>query len=395
MERRVDGGYGWVAVACAFAAHFVAFGVIYSFTVFFRSILDEFGQGRGTTSWIVSIAAGLMLGASGVTGRLTDRFGPGRVLAAGGVLISTGLLLSSLATSIWHVYLAYGLTVGLGVSCSFVPSVATVGQWFERRRGLAIGIAAAGTGIGSLVLAPLSSSLIDAYGWRTAMRVVAAIAVVALVGAGSLLRARFATGGGGGAWEVARGNRTFFLLYFGGLIGSYAYWVPFVHMVPYAEDKGLTRASAAIIVSIMGIANTAGRIVMGGIADRIGRRPMMQLSWAAMAIAFFCWPLAGSWATLAVFGVFYGLFAGAFIALLPALAGDYFGMQRLAGVTGLLFTGAAVGTLFGSPVTGLLFDARGNYTLGIMLGAAAMTIGMMLMFRLPDPATVRSAHGSA
>lgn len=374
-----------MAVAAAFTAHFIAFGIIYSFTVFFPSILEEFGRGRGETSWIVSIAAGLMLGAGGVTGRLSDRWGPGRVLAAGGALIGAGLLLSSLATSVWHVYLAYGLVLGFGVGCAFVPSVATVGQWFERRRGLAIGIAVAGTGVGSLVLAPLSSSLIDSFGWRTAMRIIAGIGLAALLAAGSVLRARFAVERGGGAWAVARSNRTFLILYLSSLVASYGYWVPFVHIVPYAEDRGLTTASAALLVSIIGMANTTGRIVMGAIADRLGRHRIMQLSSLAMAAALFSWPFARSWGALAVFGGVYGLFAGAFIALLPALAGDYFGMQRLAGITGLLFSGAAVGTLFGAPATGMLFDAQGSYTLGIMIAAASVAAGTLLLLRLPAP----------
>jgi MFS family permease len=307
------------------------------------------------------------------------------VLAAGGGLVGAGLLLSSLATSIWHVYLAYGLVLGVGVSCAFVPSVATVGQWFERRRGLAIGIAVAGTGVGSVVLAPLSSKLIDAYGWRVAMRILAVVGLATLMTAGSLLRARFATSRGGGAWAIARGNRTFVLLYASSIVASYGYWVPFVHMVPYADDRGISKTSAALLVSIMGVANTTGRIAMGAIADRVGRRRIMQVSSLAMATALFCWPFARSWGALAAFGGLYGLFAGAFIALLPALAGDYFGVERLAGITGLLFSGAAIGTIAGAPVTGMLFDAQGTYTLGIALAAVSMTVGTILLLPLPDP----------
>lgn len=392
----MDGGYAWVSVGAAFTAHFVAFGIIYSFTVFFPSILHDLGSGRGTTSWIVSIAAALMLGSGGIAGKLSDRFGPGRVIAAGGVLVGSGLLLSSYATSIWHVYLAYGFALGLGVGCSFVPSVATVGQWFDRKRGLAIGLAVAGSGIGSLVLAPVSSALIDAYGWRIAMRVIAAFGALMLLSAASVIRARSARAPAGpGARSVARGNRTFRLMWLSAVAASYGFWVPFVHMVPYAEDRGIATASAAVIVSIMGIANTAGRVMMGAVADRVGRHRVMQVSVAAMAVAIGCWPLARTWGALAAFAGVYGLFAGAFIALLPALAGDYFGTERLAGITGLLFSGAGIGTLFGAPVTGLLFDAQGAYTIGIALAAGSMVIGTLLLLPLPDPRRAPSARVGA
>lgn len=394
MQQRIDGGYGWIAVSAAFASHFIAFGVIYSFTVFFPSILEDFGRGRGWTASIASIAAGLMLGVGGLTGKLSDRFGPRPVIAAGGVLIGSGLLLTSIASHILHVYLAYGLILGVGVSCAFVPSVATVGQWFEKRRGLATGIAVSGTGIGSLVLAPLSSELIDSSGWRSAMRVLALISVVTVIAAASVMRSRTAAGAGRSVRDLVRGSRTFKLLFLSSLIASYGYWIPFVHVVPFAEDREISKLLAAAVVAVMGIANTVGRILMGGIADRFGRYRMMRFSSLALAAAMFLWPLTDSFESLAIFGAVYGAFAGAFIAMLPALAGDYFGMERLAGITGLLFSGAAIGTLFGAPVTGLLFDALGSYTLGILLGGGSLVVGTVLLYMIPPPQAPQGIGGS-
>lgn len=388
MERRIDGGYAWVSVAASFTGHVIGFGIIYSFTVFFPSILQEFQRGRGSTAWIVSIAAALMLGAGGITGKLADRFGPARLLAAGAALIAAGLWLTSLATAIWQVYLSYGLLLGLGVSCTYVPSVATVSGWFERRRGLALGIAVAGSGVGSILLAPLSTRLIADHGWRGAMRILAVISLVAVLAAASVIRPRIAaTGRPAGAVGIW-GNRTFQTLFAASFIASYGYWVPFVHIVPFAEDRGLSHTSAAALVPLMGIANMSGRIIMGGLADRIGRHRMMKVSVLALALAMASWNFARSWAALAGFGVAYGLFAGAFIALLPALAGDYFGLERLAGITGALFSGAAVGTLLGSPVSGLLFDASGSYSLAIIFATASMAIGTAIMVTLPAPASI-------
>ncbi|MFP5224477.1 MAG: MCT family MFS transporter [Actinomycetota bacterium] len=385
MQRRIDGGFAWVSVASAFVAHVVGFGMIYSFTVFFPPILQEFEQGRGSTAWTVSIAAALMLGAGSVAGRAADRFGPGKLLATGAVLISTGLFASSVAGALWQVQLAYGLILGTGVACAYVPSVATVSGWFERRRGLALGLAVSGSGVGAIIFAPLSQALISDMGWRSAMRVLAAVSLVTVMAAAAFLKPRLAIAGKATEGLRLRGNRAFMLLFASGCIASYGYWVPFVHIVPFAEDRGLSSAAAAGLVPLMGLANTSGRIVMGAMADRLGRHRMMRFSIAALAVALVAWIGADSFLELAMFGIVYGVFAGSFIALLPALAGDYFGMERLAGVTGALFSGAAVGTLFGAPVSGALFDATGSYTVAIVLAAVSMAIGAAILFALPPP----------
>lgn len=384
MEQR-EGGYGWVVVAGGFVAHVVAFGLIYAFTVFFKPMLAEFGGSRGATSWIVSIANALMLGAGGVTGRLADRFGPRPVMLGGAALIGGGLVGSSYAGEIWHVYLAYGLALGTGVSASFIPAVGAVGQWFERRRGLAIGLAVAGSGVGSLVLAPLSERLIAGQGWRSAMRVLAFGSAAVLAAGAMVMRRRFTTQVPGGTFALVRRDRTFRLLYAGAFISSFGYLVPFVHMAPYATDLGHTAAAAAAIVAVTGIGNTVGRVLMGAVADRVGRLRIMQVSMVALTLAMAMWPLARGWFPLALFGGVYGLFAGSFIALFPALTGDYFGLERISGVTGLLFTGAAAGALFGAPVAGMLFDATGSYTSSILLSAATLGVGSLLLFPLPDP----------
>lgn len=384
QRSTIDGGYGWFVVIGGFLANAVAFGTLYSFTVFFPSILEEFGRGRGGTSWIVSIAAAVMLGLSGVTGRLVDRYGPRRVMGVGAVLMASGLALSSVGRSIWHVYLAYGLVLGIGISAVFLPAVATVGQWFDRRRGLATGLAVAGSGAGSVVMAPLSQSLIAEYGWRLAARDLAAGVFVVLLIAAVLVRGR-----GGvhrtGILGVVFKDRTFRLLYLSAVFASYGYWVPFVHLNPFALDIGLTPADAAILVSVLGASNTAGRVILGAIADRLGRRRIFQISMFVMGGSALAWTTIGGGGGLFSFTIVYGLFAGAFISLLPALTGDYFGVERLAGVMGLLNTGAAVGTLLGPPATGALFDLTGSYTLAILLAGGSMVAGASFLLGLPRP----------
>src|SRR5690606_36892624 len=114
------------------------------------------------------------------SGKAADRFGPRPVLIAGALLLGSGLRITSRVPSIWLGYLSYGVLVGSAVACAYVPMVATVGGWFVRRRSAALGIAVAGIGVGTLVMAPLSERLIDAHRWRTAYVVLGIGGTVAL-----------------------------------------------------------------------------------------------------------------------------------------------------------------------------------------------------------------------
>lgn len=378
----VDRGYGWVVVAGAFTANAVGFGILYSFTVFFPSILEEFGGGRGATAVIASVAAAVMLGMGGVIGRLADRFGPRKMVAAGALLLAAGLLLASVSKEIWQVYLSYGLLLGLGVGLTFLPSNSAVGQWFARRRGLATGLAVAGSGVGSIIMAPVSERLITSYDWRIAMRITALGGLALLLVVAAVIRGR----GSRHTTSLLGRMRTdpiFKTLYVAAAVGSYGYWVPFVHIVPYARDRGLTIAAAALLVSVMGAFNIVGRVALGAIADRFGRLQIFQVCLGLMAISILLWPMARGRLGLTLFVATYGFVAGAFISLLFALTADYFGVERLPGVTGLLNTSAAIGTLLGAPVSGAFFDATGSYTLAILVAGASMAISASVALSLP------------
>lgn len=384
MIEEKEGGYGWFVVAAGFLSNATAFGVLYSFTVFFPEIVSEFGKGQGSTSFIGSIAAAIMLASGALTGRLADRFGPRVVVAAGAFLLSLGLFLSSFATAIWQIYLTYGVVLGLGVSFAFIPSVSAVAQWFNKRRGLATGMAVAGSGVGAAILAPLSQNLIESGDWRSAARTIAFGSLVSLAIAASLVKGR-SSGHRSGVAKQMFSDRRFRTLYASAVVASYGYWIPFIFIVPFARDQGLTPAFAALLVSVMGISNVAGRVILGALADRIGRIRIFQSAVAAMAIAALLWPLARGRGGLMAFAFAYGFFAGTFIALMFAITGDYFGVERMAGITGLLNTAAAVGTLIGPPITGLLFDSTGSYTLPILVAGLTLAVGALFSLMLPVP----------
>jgi len=177
--------YGWFVVSAAFAVTFVGFGCAYTFSAFVEPLQRDFGASRGSVSLVFSLAGFLYFGLGIVSGPLADRFGSRRLAVAGMILTGLGLAAASAARSLPEVYAAYGLGVGLGVGCAYVPAIGAVQRWFVRRRGFASGLAVSGIGVGTLVMPPLASLFIETLGWRGAYLALGALA--AAVGGGLAL----------------------------------------------------------------------------------------------------------------------------------------------------------------------------------------------------------------
>jgi len=388
--------HGWFVVAAAFAVTFVGFGCAYTFSAFVQSLQKDFGASRGSVSLVFSLAGFLYFGLGVVSGPLADRWGARRLAVIGMIVTGVGLAVAGMARSLAEVYAAYGLGVGLGVGCSYVPAIGSVQRWFVRRRGLASGLAVSGIGVGTLVMPALASLFIADLGWRNAYFVLGGLAVV--IGGGMALliendprdRGLGPDGGplqSGAQWRratgasvrAAIGSRRFASLYAACLICSFGLFVPFVHLVPYARDHGIAAPAAVLLLGVIGVGSTAGRFFLGGLADRMGRQSALFAMFMGMAVAQAMWAIStGPW-SLAVFAFAYGIFYGGFVALLPALVMDYFGGRNVGGIIGMLYTSVAFGTLIGPSAAGFAFDITHSYALPILAGAAANIVAAGIM----------------
>ncbi|MGU8083275.1 MFS transporter [Burkholderia pyrrocinia] len=399
--------YGWYVVAAAFAVTFVGFGSAYTFSAFVESLQRDFAASRGQISLVFSLAGFLYFGFGIVSGPLADRFGSRRLAVAGMLLTGAGLAAAGAAHTLLQVYVAYGLGVGLGVGCAYVPAVGAVQRWFVRRRGFASGLAVAGIGVGTLAMPPLASVLIAHVGWRGAYFTLAAIAVVLGAGMSLLIendprgrgllpdgdaasdggRNTGASGAGAAATTVHAGatvreavtSRPFASLYAACLVCSFGVFVPFVHLVPYALDHGVAPSTAVLLLGAIGVGSTAGRFFLGGLADRFGRRASLLAMFAGMTVALVAWAGAGTVATLAAFALVFGVFYGGWVAVLPAVVMDYFGGRNVSAIIGILYTSVAFGTLIGPAAAGFIYDAGGGYLVPILASAVANAIAFAIV----------------
>lgn len=389
--------YGWFVVAATFAITFVGFGAAYSFSAFLVPLQHDFAASRGSVSLVFSLAGFLYFGLGVLTGPLADRFGSRPLAVIGMILTAIGLVAASAARSLTEVYAAYGLGVGVGIGCSYVPAVGAVQRWFVRRRGFASGLAVSGIGVGTLVVPPLASLMIEKLGWRETYLILGMFALI--VGAGMALLieddprlrglvadgdrspsdARPTAAAAGMPIGQALTSRRFIGFYAACFICSFGLFVPFVHLVPYALDHGVAQSAAALLVGAIGVGSTVGRFLLGGFADRLGRPLSFLAMFAGMGLSFIIWLFSAGFWPLALFALVYGVFYGGFVALAPAVLIDYFGGRNASSLVGIAYTSVAFGTLIGPSAAGFAFDISRSYTLPILASFAAYVIATAIL----------------
>ena len=381
----MDSRRAWWTVVAAFCSSAVTLGTAYSFGAFFESMSEEFDAAAGATAVIFGITTFTFFGLGIVTGRLSDRYGPRLVLVIGAVAMFAGLMATSRVDSLGLGYVTYGAGVGIAAACGYVPMVAVVGGWFERRRAVAVGVAVAGIGVGTMVMSPLSAAMIDRYGWRDTYVVFAIggaavlLACVPLVdrppGDGAPQPSRFAD---------ALRSPVFRRIHLSALALGLALFVPFVFVGQYAKDRGVDPVQAAVLVGVLGGSSVVSRVGFGSLVVRLGSFRLYRACLAIHAVSFAVWLVAGSsYVALIMFVLVLGVGYGGFVALSPILISDRMGVAGLGSILGLLYTAPGLGGLVGPPLACWMIDRTDSYRWAILACLASAVLAVVLLFGLP------------
>jgi MFS family permease len=373
---------GWVAVGCAFVSMFICFGVVYSFGVFFNPMSSEFDTGSGATSALFSITTFIFFTGGIFSGMAVDRFGPKPVLIFGGFFMGLGLFLTSLVNSLWVGYITYGLGVGIGVACGYVPMLAVVGAWFERRRAAALGVAVTGVGLGTLVVAPLAAALINYYGWRQTYVIFGISSFVGLFLCAYLTPRPPTSAGQKSGLRLKELVKlpAFGYMYFSGFFITLALFVPFVFLVSYAGAQGIDAVAAASLVGMIGGASIAGRLGFGALGDKISRMRLFQSTYMIIAFSFLIWLFSShSFTLMTVYAILLGSGYGGFIVLSPVVTAEIFGLVGLGTILGATYTAAGIGGLLGPTFAGYLIDKTGTYNAAIIAAMIFAFLAFLLL----------------
>jgi len=406
--------YGWVIVGMGFLVNFAMGGIYYSFGIFLKPMVTDLGWMRGEAI----IAFSMMMITGGVLGPAVavalSRFGARKIMPAGMILATIGVFLSSMVSQIWHLWLAFGVVVGVGMAFgTFLPLYTMINFWFVRRRALAMGIVASGVGVGTFVLAPVVAHLIDSLGWRAGWMVLAGIVLV-IGAAPPLILARdkpedigqLPDGSTSTAsteqtvsplvkevyitpveWEPRAALRTpaLWLLTVSGCANMFALNMSSAHQVAHLTDMGISSVVAARALGLLVGVSTLGRLIGGVLGDRIEPRFLIAIACLMQVIGLIIFTRAQTMGLVYAYVVLFGLAYGAMLVLQPVILAAYYGAKVFARLQAIVWF-IATPVLASSPILGgYVYDAVHSYTIpfSVCAGFCALGVACALLARPP------------
>ncbi len=376
----------WAVAIGASIANGVAFGVLYTFGAFVTSMAEEFNASLGPTSIVFGLSMFLFFGTGAISGRWADLYGPRPLLVVGGALFCGGLIATSFVTAIWQGYIVYGIGCGAGGGIFCSPLFSTVATFFVKYRALAQGVAATGSGIGTLLLVPFAKAIIETEGWRNSYRILAGVSAIGFIVGLLLVRRSPSQSPGGSGGHVRRVMRTreFKTLSVAFGLMSMALLGAFAFVIKFAEDDGISPSRAALLMSVVGASSILGRLLLTAVAGRLGSVRLLQIALAAQPLAYFFWVIAnGRYHLLVIFAALLGLTYGGFVALSGDVVAFYFGLKGIGAVTGMLFLYSGFGSLVGPPIVGFLADLSTIRLIPLSAVFVMALLGAIILFTIP------------
>jgi sugar phosphate permease len=403
--------WGWYVVLGAFLILAINYGARYSFGVFVKPIAEQYNWSRSVISGGMSIMV-LAYGIGGIfAGRLVDRIAPRWIITAGAILMAAGLFLTTLIAEPWHFYMTYGVFGGLGAAClGVVVCNSSVGKWFVRKRGLAIGIASIGVGAGTMVTVPIAGYIAKIYGWQIGFAGIGVFVLIIGVGLSQWLMGRTKPEDYGLRPDGESGDKSapgavlepfdaaparpsilrvlqdsqFWIITVCYTLAVMAAMSAMVHLVAYALDRQIDKVAAASSLGIIGMASIFGRFFFGWLCDRIrDAKYAAALGFFLMAVGMLLLLNITTATSLIVYALLFGFGYGSITALMPFLLADRFGRHILGASYGMMvFFVMAVGGASGPMIAGYIYDLNGSYTGAWRLDLAVLAIVTFLILTL-------------
>ncbi len=383
-------------------------GAVYAWSVFQRPVQEHFGQLLGVdpatlTSQVAlnfSIVILMFAISALIAGRLQDRMGPRWITTIGALLLGGGLILSSQATSILQLQIFYGVIAGAGLGFGYVCPMATCIKWFPDKKGMITGVAVGGMGAGALIFAPIASSLIESQGVMPTFAYLGVMFIL-LAGTGAQLlkpppegyrppgwEPPAASSAGKGANDFTPGQMLstvqFYLIWAMFLFGCAAALMIIGLASPIGQEvANLTVVQATLVVSILGMLNSVGRLFWGTVSDKLGRMRTLSVVFIICGSGLLLLMTANSFTLFAVSASMVALTFGGYMAVFPATTADFYGSKNLGANYGLVYLAYGFGAVLGMQLGAELLVT--NINMAFLAGAVLCFIGAGMSFITKPP----------
>jgi predicted MFS family arabinose efflux permease len=402
--------YAWVAVGVAFLIMLITAGTRATPSVMMVPLEHELGWSRQAISTALSINLALFGLMGPFAAAAMQRFGIRRTVMLALITLAIGVGLSSMMRHSWQMMLIWGLLVGCATGVTAMTLGATVvSRWFSQRRGLAMGILTASSATGQLLFLPLQAAIVERYGWRPVVLVVAIAAAVILPILYLLLPERPADLGlrpfgeaddaplvttqstqnpieiAFGALRKAVYHRDFWLLFFSFFVcGASTNGYIGTHFIAMCGDYGLTPVKGASILATMGALDLIGTTSSGWLSDRFNNRALLFWYYSLRGLALIYLPYAFGiqYFGLPIFALFYGLDWVATVPPTVRLTNDVFGSKDAPVVFGWVVAGHQLGAAFAALGGGMLRNSLGSYTVATQISGMLCIVAAVMVLRI-------------
>ncbi|KAI9790254.1 MAG: hypothetical protein M1816_005279 [Peltula sp. TS41687] len=351
-----DGGYGWVCVVCYFLINAHTWGINASYSVFLAYYLKNNTFPKATYleyAAVGGLSIGVALGLSPIATSVTRVYGIRVTLLTGVFGTTASLIGASFATEIWHLFLTQGVFFGVGMGFLFVGCAGIIPQWFLKRRGVASGIVAGGSGIGGLMYSLAAHEIIERHGVAWAFRVLAGIQLVVNFACAMFMRDRNQQIGTRNlAFHYPLFKRPEFLLYLAwGVFSMLGYVVLLFSLPDYAASIGLTAKEGAVVGALLSLGTGLGRPVVGYFSDTVGHINMT--AWMTFLTGVLClsvWIVAGQYGSLIVFAISVGIVCGTIWTMVAPIGTEVVGLADLPSGLSIMWIVLVLPATFAEPI---------------------------------------------
>ena len=384
-RRRLVLAAGTLANACC--------GAGYAFSVFKKPLIGILHCTDAQITLAFSLTVLFLPLGMLISGAICRKWSPGAAIMIGGLVFGGGVFLSGFSSTLGWFYATFGAMSSLGQGMSYGTCIAVSVSWFPERKGLASGLVVSALGVGTLVVAPLAQAMIAGMGVLHTLNALGLGMLAIVVGSSRLIvdppkellaqncqtEVRREVG-----WREMPARPMFWAMFAMYLFGAFAGLMVVSQAFDIAQSMtALTAAAASVVVGILGASNSVGRLLWGGVSDRLGRLPALAAMFAVTAVVMIILPqLALSRIGVIVGFVLIGLCYGGYMGTFPSLCADTFGGSGLASNYAFLFLAFAAAGILGPRAGAVLHASTGSYIAGFETAAALAAVGLVIAVAL-------------